>query len=71
MEAQEGFLSNIPRLINDEDNTKLAGKVTEAKVLEALQQMDLDKAPSLDGFSTHFYIISWPIIKADLVRMIL
>lgn len=32
--------------------------------------MEPDKAPSLDGFTIHFYKIFWDIIKADLIIMI-
>jgi hypothetical protein len=32
--------------------------------------MNLDKELGLDGFSAHFYIIYWHIIKQDLVCMV-
>jgi len=68
--AQENLLSNIPKIIGIEDNEKLTKKVTEEEILGALQQMNPDKALGPDGFSTHFYLVSWHIIKHDLVRMI-
>jgi hypothetical protein len=44
--------------------------VTEKEILEVLQQMNSDKSPGPDGFSVHLYLISWKIIKNDLVCMI-
>jgi hypothetical protein len=70
IEAQESLLHNIPTLITQEDNESLIQSVTEAEVLGALQQMNLDKAPGPDGFTVHFYLLCWNIVKRDLVRMV-
>jgi len=70
IESQESLLYNIPTLITQEDNESLIQPITEAEVLGELQQMNLDKAPGLDGLTTHFYLLCWNIVKRDLVRMV-
>jgi hypothetical protein len=70
IEAQENLLQNIPQIINQEDNEKLIMLVTEANILGVLQQMNPDKAPGSDGFTVHFYLLCWHMIKKDLVCMI-
>ena len=42
---------------------------TDAEVLEAIQQMEHNKAPGPDGFPAEFYQKFWTIIKFDLMAM--
>jgi len=63
-------LSEIPNLINEEDNQLLNNPVSIREIKKALFNMDLDKAPGPDGFTARFYISCWDIIKRDLYRMI-
>jgi hypothetical protein len=62
-------LSYIPNLVQDMDNDELTKQVTREDILEALMQFKPDKAPSPNGFTSHFYKICWYIIKFELVRM--
>jgi hypothetical protein len=44
--------------------------VSEEEIFAAIKQFNPDKAPGLDGFTIHFYIRCWSIIKFDFIRMI-
>jgi hypothetical protein len=70
IDAHENIFNNIPNIIIMIDNEVLFQKVTEEEILGVLQQMNLDKATRSDGFSSHFYLIYWHIIKQYLVRMV-
>jgi hypothetical protein len=55
LDLVEKMLANIPTLISSKDNEKLNRLVTEEEVWGVIHQMNPDKAPNPDGFSTHFY----------------
>jgi flagellar motor switch protein FliG len=55
MDQQRYPLTVIPRIINEDTNSKLTREVTQQEIKEALDQMNPDKAPGLDGFTTIFY----------------
>ena len=61
------FLENVPSLISSEDNSDLMKPFSENEILDVIWAMELDKAPRADGFSFHFYRVSWSIIKSDLI----
>ena len=63
-------LSEIPNLINDDDNLLLNSPISIHEIKKALFKMDPDKAPGPDGFTSWFYISYWDIIKNDLYRMV-
>ena len=63
-------LSEIPNMINDDDNLMLNSLVSIREIKKALFKMDPDKAPGPDGFTARFYIACWDIIKKDLYRMV-
>ena len=63
-------LSLIPTLIQEEVNNRLTKEVTQQEIKDALDQMNPDKAPGPDGFTTRFYQQSWDIIKTDLTKLI-
>ena len=44
---------------------------SEQESVEFIWAMESDKTPGPDGFSIHFYKVCWPIIKFDLLRMII
>ena len=64
------FLSNIPLMVNIDDNITLTKKIIEEDINNVIWSMEPDKAPGPDGFSIHFYRICWDIIKVNLVIMI-
>jgi hypothetical protein len=49
---------------------ELINLVKEEEIFETLDHFNPNKAPSLDGFMTHFYKKCETIIKFDLVHMI-
>ena len=42
----------------------------EKEILDVIWEMELDKAPGMDGFSFHFYRVCWNIIKSNLIHMV-
>ena len=57
------FLDNVPSLVSIEDNDDLIKPFTKHEILDVIWEMDPEKSPGLDGFSFHFYRVSWNIIK--------
>ena len=43
---------------------------SEKEILDVIWAMGSDKAPGSDGFSFHFYRVSWKILKTDLICMV-
>eukprot|EP00253_Pinus_taeda_P002768 PITA_02768 len=68
-EISNDFLSQIPSLVNEENNSNLMKPFTEEEINNVIWDTEPDKAPGLDGFSAHFYRACWTIIKSDLLRM--
>jgi hypothetical protein len=66
-EKSEQFIEHIPALISEEDNIDLNKEVYVEETCEALNQFDPDKAPGPDGFTLHFYLKCWTIIKTDFI----
>jgi hypothetical protein len=63
-------LSSVPEMVGNAENQKLSAPISMQEIRSALQQMEPDKAPGLDGFTIRFYNSCWPIIKKDLLRMV-
>ena len=63
-------LTEIPTLINEEDNSKMIAPIMTEEISKALHGMNLDKAPGPDGFTARFYTACWDIIQKDLVKMV-
>ena len=64
------LLDVVPSVISQQTKENLEAKITKEEVEKALFDMDLDKAPGLDGFSARFLQVCWPIIEKDLLRMV-
>lgn len=64
------FLSNIPHLINPEDNVVLTREVTEEEIIKIIWSMESDKVPGPDRFTIHFCKVYWNNIKRDLLKLI-
>eukprot|EP00253_Pinus_taeda_P010428 PITA_10428 len=63
------FLSQIPSLVNEENNSNLMKPFTKEEISNVIWDMEPNKASNLKGFSAHFYRSCWTIIKFDLLRM--
>ena len=64
------LLDLVPNAIKSKDNDTLKRVITLDEIKKAVDSMEDDRAPGLDGFMVQFYLICWHIIKIDLVRMI-
>jgi hypothetical protein len=67
---REEILAHVPRLVTFEDNNALNNHITRKEIIQAICELDPEKAPGLDEYTIHFYQACWPIIKKDLCRMI-
>jgi hypothetical protein len=68
---QQGYpFTVIPKLINEDINSKLTREVSQQEIKEALDQMSPDKALGSGGFTSRLYQQCWEIIKNDLTKMI-
>ena len=55
--------------ISEEEAARLELPFTEEEVFIALNDLNGDKAPGLDGFTIAFWQFSWEIMKDDIMRM--
>jgi hypothetical protein len=55
--------------LSEEESGILTSSFTEEEVLEAISQMELNKAPGPDGFHAEFYKKFWDVIKSDLMAL--
>ena len=53
--AQVKLFSRIPSLIMEEDNEDLSKSIMEPEIKESIWELQVDKAPGLDGFTINFY----------------
>ena len=56
-EESQDFLTHVPRLVNEEDNSRLLKPFTQDKISNVTWKVEPDKAPGSEGFSIHFYRI--------------
>ena len=66
----EALLQEILRVISKRDNEVLFREIEEQEVVNAIWDIEPNKAPGPDGFSIHFYKACWPLIKFDLCKML-
>jgi hypothetical protein len=65
---REDLVADIPR-VTPEENITLTATFTEKEVLDAIMEMEENKAPGPDGFPAEFYQCFWEVIKMDLMAM--
>lgn len=63
-------MNEVPNLISTRKNRFLEAEVTNNEIKTALFDMEPDKAPGLDGFTTRFLQNYWQIVGKDLCRMV-
>jgi hypothetical protein len=69
----ETYTHDIPQ-ISLQENQILTSEFTEKEVLEAIMQMEKNKAPGLDGFPAEFYQTCWgelPLFQLNFGNIIL
>ena len=55
LDLTSDFLSNIPCMVSEEENDELMNPFLEQEIIVVIWSMEMDKAPSPDGFSFNFY----------------
>eukprot|EP00253_Pinus_taeda_P032094 PITA_32094 len=71
LEQSSDMIDMVPSLITVEMNHLLEAKFTKNEVKDALFDMDLDKAPGLDGFTARFLQSCWQIVEKYLYKMVI
>ncbi|XP_060210656.1 uncharacterized protein LOC132637608 [Lycium barbarum] len=64
------ILTNIPKLIIEEDNILLAEQPTMEEVQKVVFELNGDSSCGPDGFSGIFYQKCWEVIKADVFSVV-
>ena len=64
----ESRIYDLPEVSVDE-NIILTQPFSEKEVLDAIAQMEHNKAPGPDGFPAEFYQSFWDVIKIDLMAL--
>lgn len=67
-ESFDSFCSGLPR-VSEEANKELEGPLTTDEMYEALQSMQVGKAPGIDGLQPEFYIAFWNEIREDILEV--
>jgi hypothetical protein len=65
----EDLNDDIPQLTQEENNI-LTAEFLEKEVLDAIEQMEKNKAPGPDGIPVEFYQTFWGLIKEDFMGMV-
>ena len=65
-ETQKELLKNIPKLVQNNQNQKLIKPINKNKLKEAINQMENDKSPGIDGIPIEFYKTFYDKIEKDL-----
>ena len=68
-ETQKELLTNIPKLVQNNQNEKLIIPISKNELKEAIDQMENDKSPGIDGIPIEFYKIFYDQIEKDLLQI--
>ncbi|CAM8930538.1 unnamed protein product [Rhodiola kirilowii] len=58
------------KVISDEENDSLSRCPTNEEILQELKSMSDDSAPGPDGFTSHFFVFFWNLIKVDVMKAV-
>ena len=64
------IIALIPRTITREDNDMLNKPISMRKVEDAISQIDQEKAPNPDFFTTKFFHFFWDMIKDEVWEIV-
>ena len=64
------MLSHIHKLITDEHNNILGKSIKLMEVEIFVKQMEKDKAPGPDGFTTNFFHACWDWLKEEIWALV-
>ncbi|KAG8499222.1 hypothetical protein CXB51_005747 [Gossypium anomalum] len=62
-------MSYIQKCVTQDVNDMLAKRFTNEEILEAFNQMDLHKAPGIDGLSYIFFKENWEVVGKDVLNL--
>ena len=62
----EGFCNELPQ-VSEETNSQLEGPLTIQELQTALQGMQGQRAPDIDGLSVEFYKAYWDVLSHDIL----
>ena len=62
VEYQEWFLRLVNDTLTDNEINSLGENVTNDEIFKAIKDMNINKAPGLDGIPIEFYLKYWDII---------
>ena len=69
-EYQDWFLNFVNNKLSDNEIRILESRVTNNEILRAIKDMNINKAPGLDGIPIEFYLHYWDIIKNEFVIVV-
>ena len=69
--ATDGYLNNIRalRTLNEEENSKCEGEISEKEMENAVNKMKMNKSPGPDGLTVEFYQKFWGKVGPILVKV--
>ena len=70
MEYQEWFLHFVNKSLTENEINKLKENVTGSEIFKAINDMNVNKAPGLDGIPIEFYLKFWDIIKDEFIEIV-
>ena len=68
-ETQKELLKNTPKLVQNNQNEKLIKPINKNELKEAIDQMENDKSPGIDGIPIEFYKTFYDKIEKDLLQI--
>ena len=69
-EDQEWFLQYVSKCLTSNEQILLESVVTQKELFETIKDMNLNKAPGIDGIPIEFYLKYWNIIKKEIIEVI-
>ena len=70
VEHQNFFLQFITKTLSDHERRILELEVTQNEIYKTIKDMNLNKAPGIDGIPIEFYLKYWDLIKTEITEII-
>uniref|UniRef100_A0A3B3UGI5 Reverse transcriptase domain-containing protein n=1 Tax=Poecilia latipinna TaxID=48699 RepID=A0A3B3UGI5_9TELE len=68
-EEMSFFLSKLTNKLTENERESLDQEITVDEITKAMQSMQSNKAPGLDGLPKEFYVTFWEILKEHLLQV--
>ena len=69
-EYQNKFLELITKVLTEEEQKLLMEEVSQNEIFKAINDMNINRAPGIDGIPVEFYIQYWSTIKSEITDII-